>query len=317
LAHREVLARRWPVKVPSTESRRRKLNLVLAVLLVVVVMSVVYALLIEPHWVRVVHLTLADPSSMTLVHLADLHYKGDQPYLDKVFRLVKEAKADLVCLTGDLVEDARFLPAVLAAVRRSPAPVFAVPGNHEHWSGVDFSAIDEACRRTGGALLVNSSVEFGDEWVIVGIDDLHTGNEWVIVGIDDLHTGNAVIEKAFADVSLNGSGQTERQGGLQDQGPKKSASDTLNRRVIFLTHCPLGIELLGERKVALALAGHSHGGQVRLPLIGALRVPQNVGPYDRGHYDTPNGPLYVTSGIGTWFLPLRFLCRPEIAVIRI
>jgi hypothetical protein len=64
----------------------------------------------------------------------------------------------------------------------------------------------------------------------------------------------------------------------------------------------------------LILAGHSHGGQVRLPFIGATLLPFWVDGYVRGWYDTPAGPLYVNVGLGTAALPLRFLCRPEIAV---
>jgi len=223
-----------------------------------------------------VHLSLSDSPALKLVHITDLHHRGDQSYLNKILRLVNELKPDLVCLTGDLVDKDRFLPPVLAAVELIDAPVFAVPGNWEHWAGVDFSRVDESCRKTGGALLANSSVAFRDRWRIVGIDNVSTGN--------------AHVERAFADV---------RDG---DQ-------------VIFLTHCPLGIELVGERRVTLALAGHSHGGQVRLPIVGALVVPNGVGPYERGYYETRTGPLYVNPGIGTWFVPVRLFCRPEITVI--
>jgi uncharacterized protein len=67
----------------------------------------------------------------------------------------------------------------------------------------------------------------------------------------------------------------------------------------------------------LILAGHSHGGQVRLPFWGALIVPRGVGRYDLGYYKTAGGPLYVNAGIGTYRLPFRFNCRPEITLITI
>ena len=67
----------------------------------------------------------------------------------------------------------------------------------------------------------------------------------------------------------------------------------------------------------LILAGHSHGGQVRLPVFGPLLVPFGVEGYDAGLYDTPAGPLYVNVGIGTFMLPVRFWCRPELAVIEL
>jgi uncharacterized protein len=65
------------------------------------------------------------------------------------------------------------------------------------------------------------------------------------------------------------------------------------------------------------LAGHSHGGQVRLPGIGPLIVPFQVGRYDLGLFQTKAGPLYVSSGIGWFMWKLRFNCRPEIAVFEV
>ncbi|MCC6232222.1 MAG: metallophosphoesterase family protein [Verrucomicrobiales bacterium] len=67
----------------------------------------------------------------------------------------------------------------------------------------------------------------------------------------------------------------------------------------------------------LILAGHSHGGQVRLPFIGSLITPQGVGRYDLGHFSTKAGPLYVSSGLGTWWIPVRFCCPPEWVLIEI
>ena len=58
--------------------------------------------------------------------------------------------------------------------------------------------------------------------------------------------------------------------------------------------------------MTLALAGHSHGGQLRLPMLGAVVHRRGMGPYARGLYRTSNGPLHVSSGLGTWRLPLRF-----------
>jgi predicted MPP superfamily phosphohydrolase len=260
-------------------SREFRLKRVLAgfgVLVLLLALLCSYSVFVETQWTRVVHLSLSDSPSLKLVHISDLHHKGNQSRLDKVVRLVNGMEPDLVCFTGDLVEDGRYLSPALTALEQVRAPVFAVPGNWEHWAGTDLSLVSDSCAKTGGALLVNSSAEFR--------------NGWAIVGIDNASTGNAVVNKAFAAVEPDD-------------------------KVIFLTHCPAGVEMLEDRRVALALAGHSHGGQVRLPVVGPLRLPPGVGRYDRGYFDTPNGPLYVNPGIGTWLVPVRFLCRPEITVI--
>ncbi len=65
----------------------------------------------------------------------------------------------------------------------------------------------------------------------------------------------------------------------------------------------------------LIMAGHSHGGQVRVPFFGPLFLPWGVGRYDLGRFETAGGPLYVNAGIGTYHLPLRFNCRPEITLV--
>jgi predicted MPP superfamily phosphohydrolase len=89
------------------------------------------------------------------------------------------------------------------------------------------------------------------------------------------------------------------------------------RRRVLLMHYPEIAHGMRDQRFDLILAGHSHGGQVRLPFLGALIVPNGVGPYDHGYYETPGGPLYVNAGIGTYLIPVRLNCRPEITVITI
>ena len=86
---------------------------------------------------------------------------------------------------------------------------------------------------------------------------------------------------------------------------------------VLLMHYPEIARGMRHERVDLILAGHSHGGQVRLPFLGALIVPSGVGPYDHGYYETPGGPLYVNAGIGTYLIPVRWNCRPEITVVTI
>ena len=86
---------------------------------------------------------------------------------------------------------------------------------------------------------------------------------------------------------------------------------------VLLMHYPDIARGMRDHRFDLILAGHSHGGQVRLPFLGALIVPNGVGPYDHGYYDSPGGPLYVNAGIGTYLIPVRLNCRPEITVITI
>jgi uncharacterized protein len=87
---------------------------------------------------------------------------------------------------------------------------------------------------------------------------------------------------------------------------------------ILLFHYPIWAKKLGGQKFDLMLAGHSHGGQVRIPFYGALVLPYGVDEYDLGLFQTKSGPLYVNAGIGyIYTYNFRFNCRPEITVIEI
>ncbi|MHB9005851.1 MAG: metallophosphoesterase [Limisphaerales bacterium] len=86
-------------------------------------------------------------------------------------------------------------------------------------------------------------------------------------------------------------------------------------RNVVLIHYPSWVQNLPPATADLILAGHSHGGQVRLPFIGPLVLPAGVDGYDLGRFTTPAGVLYVGAGIGWFYLNLRFRCRPEVTLI--
>jgi uncharacterized protein len=88
-------------------------------------------------------------------------------------------------------------------------------------------------------------------------------------------------------------------------------------RQILLIRYPALADRLGRRRYDLILAGHSHGGQVRLPFYGALILPWGVGRYQCGRHESLGGPLYVNVGVGTYMFPVSFNCRPEITVVRL
>lgn len=96
----------------------------------------------------------------------------------------------------------------------------------------------------------------------------------------------------------------------------QNASREKKKRVL-ITHYPATCRRKTRHNFDLILAGHSHGGQIRMPWLGAIYVPYGVEGYIRGLYETALGKLYVNVGVGTLLLPLRFLCRPEIAVIHL
>ena len=96
---------------------------------------------------------------------------------------------------------------------------------------------------------------------------------------------------------------------------KPPMSPTAKTQNIYLMHFPAWVKKV--RKFDLLLAGHSHGGQVRLPFYGPLIVPYGVDEFDLGLFHTNSGPLYVNPGIGWFPVPIRFNCRPEITVFEV
>lgn len=105
--------------------------------------------------------------------------------------------------------------------------------------------------------------------------------------------------------------------GLTGNGSFVPATPSPISTQIVLVHYPDWTKQQNGRSWSLILAGHSHGGQVCLPFVGPVLAWIDGEPYERGLLQSPAGPLYVGTGIGTFLLPFRFFCRPEIVVIDI
>lgn len=131
--------------------------------------------------------------------------------------------------------------------------------------------------------------------------------------------------KEFADAfTATGGGWLENQNllvpdtdielaGLAIDG-KRTLPPALSTNRILLTHFPQAVDHIGDATFAAILAGHSHGGQIRLPFFGSIYLPPGVGRYELGSFMTPSGPMHVNAGIGTSALPVRFCCPPELSL---
>ena len=227
---------------------------------------------LEPYWLKVKRLNISGASaSHRIVHITDIHYKGNRPYLKKVIETVNTLSPDFVCFSGDLVEKATYVKEALEILSSIQRPVYGVPGNHDYSSGASFDRIAQYCQSTGGAWLLNQE-------------------------------------------TLSQDGQIQIIGAIGNQPQLPPLKQAIKR--LLLVHYPLFVDQL-EGSFDLVLAGHSHGGQFRLPFWGALVLPYSVGSYDLGLFQTKAGPLYVNPGIGTFSLPVRSWCRPEITVIEL
>lgn len=223
-----------------------------------------------------------------IAFLADAHVGtyNSLEYLQRVVATVNSLSADLILLGGDYVHiEKRLVAPTLAEFGklRAPLGVFGVLGNHDYWSGATITR--RAMQANGIQELSNTGV-----WLVKGEERLRLG------GVDDLWYGRQDLNAALADT--------------QD-------SETS----ILLSHNPDYVEHLEDPRVGLVLSGHTHGGQVVLPVIGAPRVPSAYGQkYLSGLVKTNVTQVYVTRGVGStgaFGLPVRFCCRPEISLLEI
>lgn len=133
---------------------------------------------------------------------------------------------------------------------------------------------------------------------------------------------NEIVEMTNSGVWLERRGARLRLSGVGDfwedvQDLDQALGDTEpSETAILLSHNPDFVENLTDRRVGLVLSGHTHGGQVVLPIVGAPRVPSSYGQkYLHGLVKTPHTQVFVTRGLGTVTLPVRFCCRPEVMLI--
>lgn len=243
---------------------------------------------IEPSWLDVAEHDVPIPrlpaalQGFRIAHLSDIHLRALGSVHEKAIDAIRGLAPDLVVLTGDSIEGEGSLGVLEEFCRSLAAPgreVLATVGNWEHWGHVPLQRLSEVYARAGARLLGNESVL------------LKRGLS--IVATDDFCSGNADVRAALAKV------------------PSAPAR-------LFLTHAPGVFETLppGAPRFDLGLAGHTHGGQIRA-LGTAVWVPPGSGRFRSGMYDTAHGRVYVSRGVGTSVLPVRFTCRPELPVFRL
>ncbi|MDY7039765.1 MAG: metallophosphoesterase, partial [Chloroflexota bacterium] len=185
----------------------------------------------------------------------------------------------LVALTGDFVyRSARYAEqcAQELAALESTHGLLACLGNHDLWE--DAPLITQALTGAGIKVLVNAGMSLAD------------GALWV-AGVDDVWSGQPDLDAAL-------------------DGASSEAT------VILLAHEPDYADVVsGHGGVSLQLSGHSHGGQVRMPIIGSPILPYLGQRYPIGLYHIGELVLYTNRGIGTTYPPVRFNCRPEVTLI--
>jgi len=217
----------------------------------------------------------------TILQITDLHlYPLTQPALiEKTVVMANKLEPDLVVLTGDYVWQELAAIDELAPILsglNAKYGVFSTLGNHDYW--LDAEVITAAMESAGLPVLINR-----------GLSIQHGRGSIYIAGLDDGWSGAPDLE-----ATLDGAAP--------------------NEPVVLLCHEPdLADRYSLDGRIDVQLSGHTHGGQIRLPGIGALILPYLGRKYDIGLYKINDMLLYTNRGIGVISEPVRYNCPPEIS----
>jgi len=218
-----------------------------------------------------------------IVHLSDIHHSpftsGEQ--IERAVETANRLKPDIIALTGDYISHDRRYAAPCAELLgrlRARHGVFAVLGNHDHWT--DAALITDLFRAEGITVLVNQGMRFernGEAFWLAGVDD-------TMVGLEDL------------SLALAGARESEMK--------------------LLLAHNPIILRRAARANVDFVLSGHTHGGQVK------FRSEQSASGRQRRRLLRGLGrqgetQIYVTRGVGTVVLPIRYGCPPEVSLLEL
>ena len=219
---------------------------------------------------------------LRVAQVSDVHlYHGLHPAARRTMALLLEERPEIVVITGDACENSGVLGDLASFVRRvrGSLATIAILGNWESYGEISRGVAERVYGQAGATLLVNQALTLR-----------RGGAELTMLGLDDPLTGHPDLAAALSESGA---------------GP-----------AILLVHAPGCVDDLvgsGLPAPALALAGHTHGGQIRIPFLPPVTPPAS-GRFVAGWYRDTFAPLYVSRGIGTADIRARFRCPPELPV---
>ncbi|MGC1660702.1 MAG: metallophosphoesterase [Candidatus Acidiferrales bacterium] len=235
---------------------------------------------IEPYRVEVTHLEIQGgvATPLKIAFLSDLHSHGIGRRERKMFAALDREQPDIILISGDTVGNRRGDYSHAEEVYDRLRAPLGVWFVRGNWENIKPFHQERAFYRDAGVhFLLNSNAPARPD-------------VW-IAGLDDPYTGTPRLEAALAGIPA----------GVYS---------------IALFHSPAYFDHLAGR-VNLCLTGHTHGGQVRIPFVKPFWLPKGCGRFLAGWYEERGTKMYVSRGLGTSIVPIRFLCRPEITFLTI
>ena len=240
---------------------------------------VVYAFLVEPYRIEVTHTSVEAPlaTPLKIAHLSDLHTSGLGRRERQLVRLLEAEQPDVILITGDTLDRSNDYEKIRPVLSHLRAPLGV-------WL-VRGNSESYSSRRDEEAFYSQLGIQFLTNQARPLRPDI-----W-LVGLDGELDKPLKLDTALCAV------------------PPEAY-------VIAAFHLPAFFDKVAEY-VPLAFAGHTHGGQIRVPFAAASQLPRGSGRYVGGWYTERGSRMYVSRGIGTSFLPIRFRCPPELPIITV
>ncbi len=298
----------WPRPFICPRDNHTRFRLGLAVFFILTILVLIYGSLIEPQliWVKHVSVNIKKTTAiedLKIAQISDLHAGNyhTKYYWQRVANRLIALQPDIIVLTGDYILGKGNQVSELEPIFNlgKKYPVYAVTGNHEYAlssaANFDRKKFIDKTEPLKKILQDNNVHLLENEGQIIST----RVGEVYLVGIKELWTQEATIN----DELLNLNAQ------VQIDVPR-----------ILLAHNPEIINYNYSDYFDLILSGHTHGGQIRLPLIGSIApMPTNLGRhYDRGLFELPNkNQLYINQGLGEAGPRARLFCPPEITLFNI
>ena len=219
-----------------------------------------------------------------VVHLSDIHHSPftDLEHITRAVETANELKPDMFVLTGDFVShEAEYIAPAAKALGelKSEFGSFACLGNHDHWTNAE--AVTNFLRHENIRVLINEGFRFTAR-----------GSSFWLGGVDDYMVGKTDLRAAL----------------------KGSFPDELK---LLLAHNPKILNRAARASVDLIFSGHTHGGQVKLRAGDEKRILPRRRKFSSGLYRRKETQIYITRGIGTVVLPVRYGCPPEISLLEL
>ncbi len=234
----------------------------------------------------------SDFNNYKIVQVSDLHNTKSRNLTDELIKEIQRERPNIIVITGDLIDANKTnIDTAINFIEKiqNVAPIYFVSGNHES-SISNYSKLQEKLQENNVTILDNKLevLKINESSInLIGIDDPRMAHESFV---DDSEIIKAEIDKIGYDT---------------------------NKYTILLSHRPELFDTYVEKNIDLVLAGHAHGGQIRLPFIGGVIAPnQGLFPkYTSGIFEKNQTNMIVSRGIGNSILPFRINNRPELVVV--